>query len=69
MHSSSMTFLLSLCATHFFPVMHFIVLLCLCLRKASRNEGFEEMLLVVLHATWTSNTGFRKDCYLMGIFI
>ena len=53
----------------FSPVMPFIVVLCLCLREASRNEGCEKMRLVVLRATWISKTGFQKDCYPMGMFI
>ena len=61
-------FAVTLCGT-FFRVMHFIVVLCLCLREASRNKGCEQMLLVVLRATWISKTRFRKDCYLMGTFI
>ena len=39
MHSSSTTFMLSPCAARFFSVMHFIALLCWCLREASRKEG------------------------------
>ena len=31
-------FAVTLCGT-FFPVMHFIALLCWCLREASRKEG------------------------------
>ena len=31
-------FAVTLCGT-FFPVMHFIALLCLCLREALRKEG------------------------------
>ena len=36
----------TLCGTFFF-VMHFIALLCWCLREASRKEGVPKMLLVV----------------------
>ena len=50
----------TLCGT-FFSVMHFIALLCWCLREASRKEGCQKMLLVVLRATWFSKTGFPKD--------
>ena len=58
----------TLCGT-FFPVRHFIAVLCYCLREASRKEGCQKMLLLVLRATWISKTGFGKDCKLMGIFI
>ena len=50
-------FAVTLCGT-FFPVMHFIMVLCLCLREASRKEGHEKLLLVVLRPTWISKTGF-----------
>ena len=50
----------TLCGT-FFPVMHFIALLCLCLREASRKDGVPKMLVVVLCVTRFSKTGFRKD--------
>ena len=54
-------FAVTLCGI-FFPVMHFVVLLCCCLREALRKEGCEKMPPVVLHATWISKAGFRKDC-------
>ena len=50
----------TLCGT-FFSVMHFIALLCWCLREASRKEGVPKMLLVVQRGTWFSKTGFPKD--------
>ena len=50
----------TLCGT-FFSVMHFIALLCWCLREASRREGVPKMLPVVQRATWFSKTGFPKD--------
>ena len=53
-------FAVTLCGT-FFPVMYFIAVLCWCLREASRKEGCQKMLLVVLRATWFSKTGFGKD--------
>ena len=56
------------CGT-FFSVMHFIALLCWCLREVSHKEGVPKMLLVVLLATWFSKTGFLKDSKLMGVFI
>ena len=61
-------FAVTLCGI-FFPVMHSLAVLCSWLRKVSRGEGCEKMLLVVLRATWISKMGFRKDCYVMGIFI
>ena len=61
-------FAVTLCGT-FFSVMQFIALLWWCLRKASRKEGVPKMLLVVLCSTWFSETGFRKERKLMGIFI
>ena len=53
-------FAVTLCGT-FFPVMHFIALLCWCLREASRKEGGQQMLVSVLCVTPFSKTGFRKD--------
>ena len=50
----------TLCGT-FLSVMHFIALLCWCLREASRKKWYQKMLLVVLRATWFSKTGFPKD--------
>ena len=50
----------TLCGT-FFSVMHFIALLCWCLREASRKEVVPKMLVVVQRATWFSKTGFTKD--------
>ena len=50
----------TLCGT-FFSVMHFIALLCWCLREASRKEGVLKKLLVVQRGTWFSKTGFLKD--------
>ena len=53
-------YVVTLCGT-FFSVMHFIALLCWCLREASRKEGCQKMLLVVQRATWFSKTCFPKD--------
>ena len=50
----------TLCGT-FFSVMHFIALLCWCLREASRKEVVPKILLVVLRATWFLKTRFPKD--------
>ena len=50
----------TLCDT-FLSVMHFIALMCWCLREASRKEGVPKMLLVVQRATWFSKTGFPED--------
>ena len=53
-------FAVTLCGT-FFPVMYFIALLRWSLCEASRKEGCQKMLLVVLCAKWFSKTGFGKD--------
>ena len=57
----------TLCGT-FFSVMHFLALLCWCLREASRKEGVPKMLPVVQRATWFLKTGFPKDWKLTGVF-
>ena len=50
----------TLCGT-FSSVMHFIALLCWCLREASRKEGVPKMLPVAQRATWFLKTGFLKE--------
>ena len=50
----------TLCGT-FFSVMHFIALLCWCLREASRKEGVPKN--ASCRAAWNRvfETGFPKD--------
>ena len=58
----------ALCGT-FFSVMHFIALLCWCLREASRKEGVPKNGSCRAACNMVFETGFPKDQKLMGVFI
>ena len=68
MHSSSTTFMLSPCAAHFSFPMHFIALLCWCLREASRKEGVPKNVSCRVACNMVFENWFSKRLKAHGCF-
>ena len=60
-------FAVTFCGT-FFPVMHFIALLCWCLREASRKEGVSKNACCGAVCNTVFESGFLKRLKAHGCF-